>query len=457
MTHLGFVEGERDSVEESGDLKPPEYSDESVALNFAERNADRLRFVSETSKWYNWDGARWAPDETLLVFDLSRRICRDHAAKCSDIRVGSALASAKTVYAVERLARSDRRLAANVGQWDANPWILNTPGGVVDLKLGTLRDCEPADYLTKITAVAPGGECPIWRSFIDRITGGDHDLAEFLARMVGYMLTGSTTEHALFFCHGTGGNGKSVFLNTVSNILGDYACTAPIETFTASSIERHPTELAGLQGARLVGATETEENRHWAEARIKTVTGGDKVPARFMRQDFFEYVPQFKLVILGNHKPGLRSIDEAIRRRFNLVPFTVTIPAAHRDPTLSERLKSEWPGILLWALKGCQEWQRIGLSPPAIVADATAAYLEAEDTLQIWVGECCKCDPNGWAKTSDLFGSWRTYAASAGENAGTRKRFSQQLEARGFVFCRRHVGRGYQGIDLIDSITGHER
>ena len=183
------------------------------------------------------------------------------------------------------------------------------------------------------------------------MTDGDHELVAFLQRVAGYALTGSTSAHALFFLYGTGANGKSVFVNTVAGILGDYHRTAPIETFTASSHERHPTDLAGLRGARLVTAVETEEGRRWAESRIKALTGGDKIAARFMRQDFFEFTPQFKLLIAGNHKPGLRSVDEAIRRRFNLIPFAVTIPDEERDENLTDNLKAEWPGILAWMIE----------------------------------------------------------------------------------------------------------
>jgi putative DNA primase/helicase len=177
-----------------------------------------------------------------------------------------------------------------------------------------------------------------------RITAGDDRLVSYLQRAFGYALTGNVREHALFFGYGTGANGKGVTLNTLAGILGDYHESAPIETFTASSGDRHPTELADLRGARLVTATETEEGRRWAESRIKMLTGGDRVKARFMRQDFFEYNPQFKLFITGNHKPSLRSVDEAIRRRFHLIPFTVTIPPEQRDPDLAEKLKTEWPG-----------------------------------------------------------------------------------------------------------------
>ena len=194
--------------------------------------------------------------------------------------------------------------------------------------------------------------------FLAEVTAGDCELQSFLQRLFGYSLTGSVREHALAFFYGLGANGKSVLLSTASGLLGDYHTTAPIETFTASGSDRHPTEIAGLRGARLVTAIETEEGRRWAESRIKALTGGDKIPARFMRQDFFEFTPQFKLVIAGNHKPGLRSVDEAIRRRFNLVPFTVTIPTEKRDKELSEKLKPEWSGILQWMIDGCLAWQK---------------------------------------------------------------------------------------------------
>ena len=175
----------------------------------------------------------------------------------------------------------------------------------------------------------------------------------------------------------------------VAAILGDYAKTAPMETFTATQGDRHPTELAGLMGARLVTAQETEQGRRWAESKVKSMTGGDPIAARFMRQDFFEFTPQFKLLIAGNHKPGLRGVDEAIRRRLHLIPFTVTIPPERRDPDLFEKLKPEWPGILKWAIDGCLAWQRDRLTPPGIVREATAAYLAAEDAIAQWLDECC--------------------------------------------------------------------
>jgi putative DNA primase/helicase len=384
-----------------------------------------------------------------------REICRHVASECNKAKLANAIASAKTVASVERLAKADRRIAATVDQWDRDPWLLNTPVGVVDLRNGELRPAAPADYMVKITSVGADASCPIpnWTGFLDRITGGDAELVAFLHRVVGYALTGMTREHALFFLYGTGANGKTTFLNAVTGAIGDYCRIAPIETFTASQNERHPTDLASLRGARLVTAVETEEGRRWAESKIKALTGGDKIAARFMRQDFFEFTPQFKLLIAGNHKPGLRSVDEAIRRRFYLIPFTVTIPVEERDPDLPEKLKAEWPGILNWMVQGCQQWQQHGLAPPQIVMEATAAYLEAEDATAAWIADCTEIDPNHWEKRTDLFASWTAWAQRTGEYAGSQKRFVERIENRpGMTPRRQRTGeRGFCGLRLLSN------
>lgn len=424
----------------------PAFTDEAVALQFAETHGAELRFVAAWGKWLTFDGVRWVIDDTLAAFDKVRGACREAAASCNESRQVSSLASAKTVAAVEKLAKADRRLAATTGMWDSDPWLLNTPTGVVDLRNGARRAHRPGDHMTKVTAVGAGGDCPTWRAFLRQITAGDADLQEFLQRVAGYALTGLTVEQALFFIFGNGANGKSVWLNTVSWIAGDYAKTAPIETFTVSTGDRHPTELAGLRGARLVSAVETEEGRRWAESRIKSLTGGDTVSARFMRQDFFEFTPQFKLLIAGNHKPGLRSVDEAIRRRFHLIPFSVTIPPEQRDAQLAEKLKAEGSGILQWAIDGCLKWQSTGLCPPAAVRDATDAYLEAEDALGAWMDECCYVAPNLFEHSSELFQSWKSWADAAGEYVGSAKKLSQNLENRGFQ--RQHTKRGTNFLGL---------
>jgi putative DNA primase/helicase len=305
------------------------------------------------------------------------------------------------------------------------------------------------DYIIRITAVAPGGSCPGWFAFLQRVTDGDKDLERFLQRATGYALTGDVSEHALFFGHGTGANGKGVFIATVAGVMGDYHKTAPMETFVASNSDRHPTELAGLRGARLVTSQETEEGRRWAESKIKALTGGDKISARLMRQDFFEFQPQFKLLIIGNHKPSLRSVDEAIRRRMNLIPFAVTIPEAERDKKLPDKIREEWPGILAWGIEGCLEWQRQGLAKPKALRKATDDYLAAEDAVAEFIAECCTTDPNDTALSSALFKRWSLWTVARGEFGGSQKRFSQTLEDRGFVKVHTRNGWQFQGVAVV--------
>jgi putative DNA primase/helicase len=335
-----------------------------------------------------------------------------------------------------------------------DPWLLNTPDGTFDFRIGRMKPHDPADYITKMTGVSPDFEMPtpIWNNFLKRITADDPELEGYLQRMTGYELTGVTREHALFFSYGTGANGKSTFKNAIIACLGDYHQTAPIETFTVSNQDRHPTELARLRGARLVTAMETEEGRRWAESRIKQLTGDDPVAARFMRQDFFEYRPQFKLDISGNHKPSLRSVDEAIRRRFNLIPFTVTIPPEERDQELGTKLQDELPGILAWAIQGCLIWQAEGLNPPKAVTEATETYLAAEDAIAVWIDDCCSVDLNHWESRTALFTSYSTWATKAGEFVGSLKRFVERIEKRpGIVPKRLNNQRGCYGLRVAST------
>jgi putative DNA primase/helicase len=319
---------------------------------------------------------------------------------------------------------------------------------MIELRTGLSRTPRREDYCTKIAAVAPGGDCPRWRQFLNEITSGDADLQSYLQRMAGYCMTGLTIEHVMFFCWGTGANGKSVFINTLAGIWGDYAVTAPMETFVASRNDHHPTDLAMLRGARLVVAHETERGRRWAESKIKALTGGDRISARFMRQDFFEFTPQFKLLIAGNYKPGLRGVDEAIRRRLHLIPFDVTIPPEKRNPKLFEELREEWGGILQWASDGCLEWQRIGLAPPRAVIDATERYLAAEDAIANWLDDRCEQDPTFSATRGRLFDDWRDWAEGGGEHPGAAKEFYATLEGRGFRQFRDHSNRKFRGLRL---------
>jgi putative DNA primase/helicase len=435
-----------DNDGETSDTEAPHLSEEELALEFAAQYAECLRHVALWGKWLMWTGSVWMFDETRKAFSLARQICREAALTANKAATQRAIASAKTRAAVVSLAGDDRRLAATHEQWDQEPMLLNTPDGIVDLRTGTLLPATPDEYMTKMTAVAPGGACPLWRKFLKTVTGNDADLEKYLQVAAGYSLTGLTSEEVLLFLFGHGQNGKSVFIRTISGVLGTYHTTAPIETFLDSPTDRHPTELAGLRGARIVTAAETEQGRRWSETKIKTLTGGDRVAARFMRQDFFEFVPQFTLWIHGNHKPGLRTVDKAIARRLKLLPFTVTIPDNKRDNGLGEKLKDEWSGILAWMIEGCLVWQREGLVAPKVVLDATEEYLNSENTIEAWIEACCARDPQAWTGTTSLFSSWKNWAEENGEFAGGLRKFVGMLETQGFDQIRRNNARGFVGL-----------
>ena len=425
-------------------------TEDSVATRFVEERGKELRYCHSSGAWFRWDGNIWRKDEKHLAFHWARILVRD-LVRNDDAKV-KAIAS-KTGFAggVEKFAQRDPAVAVTAEYWDQDQWLLGTPAGTVDLRMGKLRPSDPKDGITKSTLVAPAETgCPAWLKFLNEATGGDQELIRFLQQWLGYCLTGSIREHALIFVYGPGGNGKTVFLETTTKILGDYATTAAMETFTASKSDRHPTDLAMLRGARLVTASETEQGQAWAEARIKTLTGGDRVTARFMRQDFFQYDPQFKLTIIGNHNAVLRNVDEAMRRRLNMVPFLVK-PAVI-DRQLEEKLLAEAPGILHWMIEGCLDWQANGLVRPEIVQAATDDYFSEQDVFGQWIEDCCEVrfgnHPFIWDRSGDLFASWAEYARKAGEESGTQKSFANDLRKRGFAKYRDGAARGFKFIRL---------
>lgn len=421
---------------------------DGIARIFADTYSGRLRFDHSAGAWFEWTGTHWRRDEKARAFEFVRQLVRD---KSEGQEMSELRALRRTAFAsgVERFAQSDTVLATTAEEWDRDPFLLGTPGGTVDLRTGELRPGDPADGITKLTAVTPAAaaECPAWLKFLGEATGGDLTLVRFLQQFFGYALTGDTREHALVFVYGAGGNGKSVFLNTVTGILADYAVTAGMDTFTTSIGDRHPADLAMLRGARLVAASETEQGRTWAESRIKQLTGGDPITARFMRRDFFTYQPQFKLAIIGNHQPALSNVDDAVRRRFNMVGFPNR--PERPDQQLEHKLRAEWPGILRWLIDGCVDWQFGGLERPASVVKATAEYFEAQDLLGQWLADRCEVqrgnDRYREASTA-LYASWTEYAKAAGIKPESQIAFSRNLIKRGLGPYRDKHSRGFCGI-----------
>jgi putative DNA primase/helicase len=427
------------------------FSEDAAARSFAECFAGRLKYDHHRGRWFRWTGTRWQVDEIEHAF---QRV-RDHVialATRADEKACREAARLNFAKHVEQFARGDGKIATTSNGWDSDPWLLGTPCGTVDLRTGELGPADPDDNITLSTGFTPAADaaCPRWLQFISEVTQGDEGYSRFLSQVAGYALTGDTREHSLFYAHGAGGNGKSVFINLMSRLLGDYATTASMDVFIAASgNNNHPTELARLRGARLVTASETEEGRAWAEARVKALTGGDRIAARFMRQDFFEYTPTFKLLIVGNHKPTLRSVDDAARRRFNLLPFDFKPPAPDRE--LERTLLAEAPAILRWAINGCLDWQARGLVRPDVVKAATADYFEAQDMLGQFLEEQCDVDPGNSYKTersADVFFRWSEFAKAASEPAGSRKAFAEKLKGRGVQSSRTRDARLFVGIRL---------
>lgn len=428
-------------------LLPAEPSEDKIALAFTASHKNDMRFDWDAGCWYQWDGARWAEDGTGSAFHFAREIGRLLGDGKRNMCKASVAAGA------ERFARADPAHRVRADVWDADPMLLGTPGGTVELRTGKLRPGRQSELITKTTLCSPEVGAPeLWLQFLIETTAGDFELINFLRQWCGYALTGDTREHALLFGYGPGGNGKSVFLNTVSRILGSYAATASMDTFTASKNDRHPADLAMLKGARLVTASETEQGGAWAESRIKQMTGGDAVSARFMRQNFFTYTPQFKLTIVGNHAPVLHNVDEAMRRRFNIVPFT-NKPAAP-DRQLEEKLVAEHGRILQWMIDGCLDWQANGLQRPGVVSAATAEYFDEQDVFGQWLIERCDTsNQRNWNRKSSegssvLFADWCNFARTVGAEPGTQTAFSKKLQNRGFRKEKTRTGAVFHGVSL---------
>lgn len=427
-------------------------SETALASLFAHEAVADWRYVFDWGQWMYWDGHQWDRDDVLAIEDAVQLFVGEHGERAASDKAKTQLTSSRMVFAILKLARSSKLLRADVGQWDHDAMALSCKGTIHDLGSSVSRAAVAGDYVTKTCAVEPGADgCPKWEAFLRLITGGDEDLMHYLQVMSGYLLTGSTKEQCLFFLYGPGGNGKSTFVNTIAGVMGDYAVNAPMDMLAISYHERHPTELARLQGARLVTASETAEGRRWDETRLKQLTGGDMISARYMNQNFFDFMPQFKLLASGNHKPELRGIDEALRRRVRIIPFVVRIAESERIFGFEELLKEEWSGILTWMMDGCAMWLEEGLGTVPAVTEATSDYFEAEDTVALWLQEATADAPDNFETSTSLFQSWEAYCKRTGEKApGSMKALISALKKRTDLrWHRSSHSRGFYGKRIM--------
>lgn len=400
-----------------------------------------LRYCWLWRKWLVWDGQRWVKDDTGEIYRLAKDTVASiyqEAAAAPDDEARKALAkhavrseAGARVKEMVDLARSDVPVMPD--ELDASPDLLNTESGTIDLRTGELREHRREDLITKLAPVeyGPHATAPTWEAFLERVLPGE-ELRAFVQRAVGYSATGDTSEQCMFINHGGGANGKSTFQEALSAALGDYAMRAPTEMLLAKRSDGVPNDVARLKGARFVSASETEEGRRLAESRIKDLTGQDTITARFMKAEWFDFVPTHKLWLSTNHKPEIRGTDAAIWRRIRLVPWAVTIPPAEQDKKLPEKLRSEVPGILAWIVRGCLQWRRKGLQAPDEVRKATGEYRVEMDVLAGFLAECCEFGTDHWEYAKDLYESYKRWCDENGERPEPQRKFGGRLGERSF-------------------------
>lgn len=435
-------------------------NDVGDAERFAEAHFGLLAYVPELGIWRCWKNRRWRDDddEALRAAQLIGRSWFDDLSREFDqgrqkrlLARAQRSCSVNSLKAMITIART-RGLTVPIREWDADPLLLGVENGIVDLRRGSTIPPDRLLRVCKIAAVeyVEGATAPLWCAFLHRIMGGNLAMIAFLQRAVGYCLTGSTREQCMFIAHGSGANGKSVFIRTLRELLGDYGRDCPAETLLAKRDTSINNDIARLAGARLVCAIETEDGRRFAESLVKALTGGDVITARFLHREFFEFVPQFKLWLATNHKPAIRGDDHAIWRRIRLVPFSVTIPEAEQDGDLGSKLAQEHAGILRWALDGCLAWQRDGLQTPEPVRAATADYRADMDRLGQWLDERCILTPTAKVQASFAYKDYRGWAEERGEHALTLTTFGSRLTERG-IQKRKGKTVWYVGLGLCDT------
>lgn len=470
-------------------------TDMGNARRFAMHHKDRVRYVAAWG-WVVWDGRRWKQDDTGGAVRLAR--CTIHrlfveaqdmnktataliAAAAEATKQGDEEAARAAQNAVEKaqkkakalmdwavksqsrpridamlaLAQSEPELAATTADFDNAPWLLNAQNGTVDLRTGNMHSHSPNDMLTKLAGAnyCPGAPCPAWLAFLERVQP-EPAIREFLQRSIGYSLTGQVSEQVFWFLYGTGANGKSVFSGVVGALLGDYAMKVRAEALMLKKQETIPEEVAAMAGRRFALASELGDNQYLNESLIKDLTGGDRMRARYLHKNSFEFDPQVKVWMYGNHKPLVTGTDTGIWRRPRLVPFAVTIPEAERDPALLDKLFAELDGILAWAVAGCLVWQRDGLGTPDAVRAATREYRTESDVVGRFLEECTVvCTESVGAL--QLYKAYKAWAENEGHKLMSNTTFGRKLSERGLEKVHTMIGKQYKGLALIQAPGGY--
>jgi putative DNA primase/helicase len=450
-------------------------TDAANAQRFAEINGHDLTFIVPWG-WYRFTGNRWTEAQQYAA-----RCAQELGASIRDESIREALAAnntelsrsqrdaaqtkaenllkwAKTSESARSIEAALKLAAAHIyvkaADMDQHRWLLNCSNGTLDLRTGRLRPPRRGDLLTKCTnqPYLPDASCDLWKRTVLAICCGDRELMDYLQRVIGYCLTGDIREQLTFIFNGPGANGKDTFLTKVQQAMGDYAALAAPNLLIESRGERHPTEVADLAGVRLAIASESNEQGRLNEVAVKRFVGSEKLKARMMRQDFFEFDVQFKLVLMTNHRPVIEGSDYGIWRRIHLVPFNATFKGEAQDKALPQKLEKELPGILAWCVQGCLEWQRIGLQPPEIVRLATAQYRADQDVLRDFFDGACRFIPAEQVTAKALYHQYESWCHDNGERPKSAKWLWSKLQERGVSKEKQRMGVLYRGIGLIQQV-----
>lgn len=447
----------------------PDLSQDNLALELGDLGwNENVRYRADAGTFLLWNGVMWSDDSKAVTFTLIRKYLREKAeavviwaeaaaAKEPDKKKASVILSdgykasnmlrtAKAVSDIRKLMQSNPGCVVTGADLNKDKMLMGTPTGTIDLRTGEHRESCREDMITKSVAVTPAqpGTVPtLWLDFLNTAQAGDQDMINFLKRMLGYALTGLTTEHKMAFLYGTGRNGKGVYWNTGVDIMGQYGRKAPNSLFVKTRNEEHKTDIAGMEGARLAIGSELNKSDTWNETAIKDMTGGDKLTARFMRGDYFDFFPEFFLMIAGNDKPILHDVGPSMRDRMLLVPFDIYIKEEDRDLNLTDKLREEWPAILRWMIDGCLEWQQQGLNAPQKVRDASADYMDAEDLLGQFIEQNCETnfgDQTMGISKDILFTQYNLWRTNEGLKPVVKMQLTKELAKRGNIEAKMRVG-----------------
>lgn len=438
-------------------------SDDGNALLLVNRHRDRIRYCTDRGRWLVWNGHVWTWQAASggLVREFAKQVARTlPEGEKAELRHKRHALSAPGTSNMLTQAATDSRITVTMDDLDAHPWELNTPGGIIDLRAGTLQPSDPNKLHTRTTGCVPNlaADNTLWERFLTTTFAGDTDLIGYLQRLTGYSTVGEVLEHILPFALGSGGNGKSVFFEVIAGVLGDYATSSPSGFLMASAFHQHSTEIARLSGARFVTCSEVNESDRFDEAKVKELTGGDSLTARFMRQDDFTFTPTHHLWLMGNFRPAVLSGGDGFWRRVRVIPFTHTVPATERIDGLAQKLITEHgPAVLAWIMQGAADYAQRGLDEPAVIGQATEQYATDVDTVGRFMDEECHTATGPSARSltvgvPELRKAYERWCDDNGEQPLSGRAFTDHLKRRG-VLVGRDAPKGSQGRRLYGGIT----